>query len=189
MYKNKLLAKAILESGFDSISSFARHCEMSNTTVNHYMNYTLSPYNKQDDIRTSMERISDALGLPVYKLFPGSYLKSLGKDLVIFDSDLVDRSISTDLSPEETFTCLEARENVAALLDSTIDKVAEVTDVFIIIYRFGLFGYPKLTLRETVDQTDCPSKERVRQREAKMLRYLRHPSRACIVYDYAKGIL
>ena len=96
-----------------------------------------------------------------------------------FGTKLKNIEISKDLENEVILMIL----NLST--EKSKHKAKNWRQPLVLFFRFGLMGFPKLTLREIGEMLHLTT-ERIRQIEGKALRRLKHPSRSRFLREIIK---
>lgn len=162
--RNNKLLKAIQLGGYVSISSFAKACGLTPTTVGAYLNlkkaamFNRGP--KSGKFKDSVTKMADCLGLSPFELFPFKFLEgALGSNTVEreFDEDQIQYLMNPENSNPEILMITEERNNAIKEILHTLTPREER----IIRLRFGI-GEDEHTLEE-IAQTMNITRSRVAQ--------------------------
>jgi len=123
-------------------------------------------------------------GMTYEELFPEEYRNAVDKKLgrtveVVKEMAALPEWAGNERmleSPEDMYIREEEKEGLKEELDDALKTLTE-REAKVLKMRFGLDGYDKHTLEEVSQKPGWPTRERIRQIEAKALRKLKHPSR------------
>lgn len=176
--KNNLLYRAIEAAGFDSASAFGRHCNISPTTVGHFLNLKVAPIAASGDWRYAVLAMATALKCLPDNLFPADYMRQTIKQNRVaqeYSAEEINEVMEIAQIAQATPEALMIRGDARGVLDAALGSLTS-RERFVLTIRMGLDGGKEHTL-EDVAQKIGTSRERIRQIEAKAIRKLKHPSR------------
>ncbi len=178
--KNAVMLRAMERAGFETAMALARASRVSNQTVGVYLNLKLAPMRADGTWAPSILRIADAHHCLPEDLFPPQFLRAA------LAKNRAERDVSADVAlayvsgPSRSIAfdphaAASQKQALTAIRDALGDL--RPADRQVLILRYGLNGAEPMTLEE-VARAMGVTRERIRQREHKALRILRHPSRA-----------
>ncbi len=148
--KNAVMLRAMDQAGFSTATELARASGVNNSTVGHYLNLKLAPYNPSGELRDSIVRIGYALKRLPEDLFPAPFLRrSLQTNRVTRDVDaeslpalMATTPPSIAYDPERSFIVKEAVDSLMSALESmkTIDGKSDARGIAVVKHYYGLEG-------------------------------------------------
>lgn len=185
--RNNIVLKRIEELGFSSIPEFCRTKKLTYHLVNDIINFRIPFYTKNGEITTHISRLADALCLMPDHIYPPERrerpLACNTYNIEANKNDLMQISESLRMSalPPDDRKMLE---DFNPLLSKIMDECLPPRYREVIERRFGLTTGHEETC-EKIGATMGVSGQRIRQLEAKALRYLRSPSRSGRLREYS----
>jgi RNA polymerase sigma factor (sigma-70 family) len=187
--KNGPMKRLMDKNGFKTAADLARASGVSYCTVCDYLSLRKKAMNHDGDWSGSIIKLSAALKCMPEEMFPPQHTKyALRKNrssvyVNIQDISQVTSSLRTvSLPADEVIMKREASEAIKNVLSQLT-----ATEQDILSRRFGLDG-PEQTLDEVAKAYKI-TRERVRQKEAKAIRVLRHPRHSDVISPYIKQVI
>lgn len=156
-----------------SVMGLAKFCGINYNFVNDLVNMTISPFDKDGNVRWQVDKICFALGKSFDELFAQSQYGAL-------DTNKSEREVSAEqvfaLMVQNASQCdqIESDERVKAVAEAI--NALRPRERVIIKKRFGIGCEPQTLEQIASDLGPAFNRERVRLIESDVIRKLRHPS-------------
>jgi len=179
--RNNLLLSAIEAAGYASQREFADACDVGNSELSALVAMRAAPITKSGEFSLPAKKIMEALGAAPLDLWTDRQLtmelRRNTADCVFNDlqiQGLIESNEDRMTLPNPESALLQ--KEIAALVDKSLSTIRP-RDREVLKKRFGLGDGIDMTLEEIGAGEDV-TRNRIRQLEARGLRYLRHPFRS-----------
>ena len=174
--RNNVLWHAI-HANHKNVDRFSMSNNFNQGQVGDILNFKMSPYRKNGEVRKIAKRLCELFNYEVDDLFPPHLYNNIKENKAVLE--LQGKSAIAyhqSLNPARKFGSNE-REKIELILNTLSPR-----EKYVIEERFGLNSEAKTLEKIAIKM--CVTRERVRQIECKAVRKLRHPGRAILVKDF-----
>ena len=185
--RNNLIIKAIHKAGYKSVSQFCEQNGMAKTALTSLISLRTPPLMSNGEFRTSAKFLMETLcALPTELWTTEQLTMELKRNTSTKEVDLNAVVAALGMNSDEALQLIDESSPIKDLEDKEMSGViADVLNTLnaqeqkVLRMRFGI-GCKEHTLEEIGVKFDV-TKERIRQIEAKALRKMKKPDRACLL--------